>query len=67
MRADFSGLSLVGSGFYGKGIGSVLMFDSGNEVDADGDLRTSYGFIGQAEFQPMGRSGSSAPATARTT
>ena len=30
------------------------MFDSGNEVDDNGDLRTSYGFIGQAEFQPMG-------------
>ena len=54
VRADFSGLSLVGSGFYGKGIGSVLMFDSGNEVDSNGDLRTTYGFIGQAEFQPMG-------------
>jgi hypothetical protein len=54
VRADFSGLSLVGSGFYGKGIGSVLMFDSGNEVDPTGELRTSYGFIGQAEFQPMG-------------
>jgi hypothetical protein len=54
VRADFSGLSLVGSGFYGKGIGTVLMFDSGNEVDPTGDLRTSYGFIGQAEFQPMG-------------
>jgi len=54
VRADFGGLSLVGSGFYGKGIGTVLMFDSGNEVDDNGDLRTSYGFIGQAEFQPMG-------------
>lgn len=54
VRADFSGLSLVGSGFYGKGIGSVLMFDSGNEVDHAGQLRTSYGFIGQAEFQPVG-------------
>jgi hypothetical protein len=54
VRADFSGLSLVGSGFYGKGIGSVLMFDSGNEVDSNGDLRTTYGFIGQAEFQPVG-------------
>jgi hypothetical protein len=54
VRADFSGLSLVGSGFYGKGIGSVLMFDSGNEIDDQGNLRTSYGFIGQAEFQPMG-------------
>jgi hypothetical protein len=54
VRADFSGLSLVGSGFVGKGIGSVFMFDSGNEVDNVGELRTSYGFIGQAEFQPMG-------------
>ncbi len=54
VRADFSGLSLVGSGFYGKGIGTVLMFDSGNEVDGAGELRNSYGFIGQAEFQPMG-------------
>lgn len=54
VRADFSGLSLVGSGFYGKGIGSVLMFDSGNEVDRVGELRTSYGFIGQAEYQPVG-------------
>ena len=54
VRADFSGLSLVGSGFYGKGIGTTLMFDSGLETDIDGDLRTSYGFIGQAEFQPMG-------------
>jgi hypothetical protein len=54
VRADFSGLSLVGSGFYGKGIGSVLMFDSGNEVDGAGEFRNSYGFIGQAEFQPAG-------------
>ena len=54
VRADFSGLSLVGSGFYGKGIGTVLMFDSGNEVDHAGQFRTSYGFIGQAEFQPVG-------------
>ncbi len=54
IRADFSGLSLVGSGFYGKGIGSVLMFDSGNEVNGAGEFRTSYGFIGQAEFQPVG-------------
>jgi len=54
VRADFSGLSLVGSGFYGKGIGSVLMFDSGDEVDGAGELRTSYGFIGQAEYQPVG-------------
>ena len=54
VRADFSGLSLVGSGYVGKGIGTTLMFDSGLETDIDGALRTSYGFIGQAEFQPMG-------------
>jgi hypothetical protein len=54
VRADFSGLSLVGSGFYGKGIGDILMFDSGDEIDNAGELRNSYGFIGQAEFQPTG-------------
>ena len=54
VRADFSGLSLVGSGFYGKGIGTVLMFDSGDEIDNAGELRNSYGFIGQAEYQPVG-------------
>jgi hypothetical protein len=32
----------------------VFMFDSGNEVDGIGELRTSYGFIGQAEVQPVG-------------
>jgi hypothetical protein len=54
VRADFSGLSLVGSGYVGKGIGTTLMFDSGFEVDDNLDPRTSYGFIGQAEFQPVG-------------
>jgi len=56
VRADFGGLSLVGSGFVGKGIGTVLMFDSGSnlQTDSEGELRTSYGFIGQAEFQPVG-------------
>lgn len=60
VRADFGGLSLVGSGFYGKGIGTFLMFDSPGagpiniQTDSQGELRSSYGFIGQAEFQPMG-------------
>ena len=54
VRADFSGLALVGSGYWGKAIGTTLMFDSGLELDSNLDPRTSYGYIGQAEFQPIG-------------
>jgi hypothetical protein len=50
-RKDFS---LVGSGYYGKGIGTTLLFSGG--VDAagatrgSGDLTKSYGFIGQGTY-----------------
>ena len=50
--------SLTGSGFYGMGIGTTLNFNGGScsgltcgSNGAD-DLRTSYGFIGQATFTP---------------
>jgi hypothetical protein len=62
-RAQFS---LTGSGYWGKGIGTTLQFNgvnacdpvtgcnaiSGLGVGADGELRTSYGFIGQVTFTP---------------
>jgi hypothetical protein len=59
-RAQFS---LTGSGYWGKGIGTTLQFNgvnaapaaaavSGIGVGADGDLRDSYGFIGQVTFTP---------------
>jgi hypothetical protein len=54
--------SLTGSGYWGKGIGTTLQFngvnsDAGIAVDglgvgADGELRDSYGFIGQLTFTP---------------
>jgi hypothetical protein len=50
-----------GSGYWGKGIATTLMFDgvgSGSFFDegvgADAELRTSYGFFGQLTFTPAG-------------
>ena len=51
--------SVVGSGFYGMGLGTTLNFlggsCTGGTCGANGadDLRTSYGFIGQATFTPQ--------------
>jgi hypothetical protein len=54
--------SLTGSGYWGKGIGTTLQFNgvnsgAGSAVDGlgvgdDGELRTSYGFIGQITVTP---------------
>src|SRR5829696_3466455 len=58
--------SLTGSGYYGKGIGTTLQFNgvgacdavdgcgvlNGLGVGSDGELRNSYGFIGQLTFTP---------------
>jgi hypothetical protein len=53
--------SLTGSGFVGQGIGTTLMFNGGTcdplvvagcGGGGSDDLRTSYGFIGQATFTP---------------
>jgi hypothetical protein len=53
---------LTGSGYWGKGIGTTLQFNgvnsgTGSAVDGlgvgdDGELRDSYGFIGQITFTP---------------
>ncbi|HZI72626.1 MAG TPA: hypothetical protein VFD73_01095, partial [Gemmatimonadales bacterium] len=60
-RFGRSQFSLTGSGYWGKGIGTTLQFNgvgggngavSGLGVGTDGDLRTSYGFIGQVTFTP---------------
>jgi hypothetical protein len=60
-RFGKSQFSLTGSGYWGKGIGTTLQFNgvgggngavSGLGVGTDGDLRTSYGFIGQLTFSP---------------
>jgi hypothetical protein len=61
-RFGRSSFSLTGSGYWGKGIGTTLQFNgvnsgTGSAVDglgvgADGELRDSYGFIGQITFTP---------------
>jgi hypothetical protein len=57
---DFSGFAITGSGFYANGMGFLLSGDGivggGNfdnrGVDATGEGRTSYGYIGQASYAP---------------
>jgi hypothetical protein len=65
-RFGRSQFSLTGSGYWGKGIGTTLQFNgvgacdptvgcgpvNGIGVGADGELRTSFGFIGQVTFTP---------------
>src|SRR3954453_24252711 len=60
-RFGSSSFSLTGSGYWGKGIGTTLQFNgvgggngavSGLGVGSDGELRDSYGFIGQLTFTP---------------
>jgi len=45
------GLQLDGSGFYQAGIGSATMFSDGLAIDNTGALRTSYGYLLQAQYQ----------------
>lgn len=48
-----STFAIHGSGYYGKGLGTTLMF-SPLSYDAAGDLTTSYGYYGQITFTPAG-------------
>jgi len=61
LRFGKSAIGLTGSGYWGKGIGTTLQFNgvggaggavSGLGVGADGELRDSYGFIGQVTITP---------------
>ena len=55
LKLDLSGLSLVGSGYYADGVGTTFMFGQGTgALDATGEKRKSYGYIGQATFQAPG-------------
>ena len=55
IKLDVSGFSLVGSGYYADGVGTTFMFGQGTgALDAAGEKRKSYGYIGQATFQPRG-------------
>jgi len=56
LRWDNKRVSLTGSGYYGKGVGTTLMFlgaafDTGScGSNGSDDLRTSYGYIGQITY-----------------
>jgi hypothetical protein len=66
IRFGGSSFSITGSGYWGEGIGTTLQFNGVNACDAtlgcnavnglgvgaDGELRTSMGFIGQLTFTP---------------
>ena len=55
-----SGFALVGSGYYGKGIGTTFQFNDvgggtiSKAVDNVGELRKSFGYIGQLNYTPSG-------------
>jgi hypothetical protein len=65
-RWQSSQFSLTGSGYYGKGLGTTLMFNSGTGAgicsggtcgtNGSDDLRKSYGFIGQVTMMPAANS-----------
>ncbi len=48
VKIDISSISIVGSGYYGKAIGTTLMLSTPLAVDSGGTGRKSYGYIAQA-------------------
>lgn len=55
LKLDVSGFSILGSGYYGDGIGTTLMFGQlGGAIDSTGAKRKSYGYIGQITYSPVG-------------
>jgi hypothetical protein len=57
VRLGFNQFSIVGSGFWGKGIGTTLLFANGtgnHSATGSNDLRTTIGYIGQVAFTPSG-------------
>ncbi len=51
VKLDLGQLSLVGSGYYDKGVGTTLMFTTNAGFDAVGQGRTSFGYIGQITYK----------------
>jgi hypothetical protein len=57
VRLGFNQFSIVGSGFWGKGIGTTLLFANGtgnHTATGSNDLRTTIGYIGQVAYTPRG-------------
>jgi hypothetical protein len=51
VKLDLGQLSLVGSGYYDKGVGTTLMFTTPAGFDGIGQARTSFGYIGQITYK----------------
>jgi len=51
LKLDLGQLSLVGSGYYDKGVGTTLMFTTNAGFDGVGQARTSFGYIGQITYK----------------
>ncbi len=57
VRLGFNQFAVVGSGFWGKGIGTTFLFANGtgnHSATGGNDLRTTIGYIGQVTFTPAG-------------
>jgi predicted porin len=48
-KIDYQGLSLMASGYYGKGLGTTALFTLASDVN--GNRRTSYGYLVQATYK----------------
>lgn len=55
-KIDVNGFSLVGSGYYGSGIGTTLMFGQldGSAIDPNGQSRKSWGYLAQVQYSQPG-------------
>jgi hypothetical protein len=51
VKLDIGQLSLVGSGYYDKGVGTTLMFTTTAGFDAVGEGRKSFGYVAQIQFK----------------
>jgi hypothetical protein len=51
LKLDLGQLSLVGSGYYDKGVGTTLMFTTNAGFDGVGQARTSFGYVGQITYK----------------
>ncbi len=55
-KIDVNGFSIVGSGYYGSGIGTTLMFGQldGSAIDVNGQSRKSWGYLAQVQYSQPG-------------
>ncbi|MDP6781922.1 MAG: porin, partial [Alphaproteobacteria bacterium] len=49
LQLGYGGLTLTGSGYHGRGLGTTLMIDT-DALDARGDKRTHHGYVAQGTY-----------------